>query len=155
MNQSENIYVILVRHFSGNASQADDHDVTLFRKRNETEYLLLKKLWSHKGMIEIYDFDAKQAWLKLEKYLPGSKRELIPIWKKISRVAAVAAIVVTVSIVTWLRIESRSNQHNYDKITATEVMEMHLKDGSSVWMNSNASLEYPEEFGKKERIISK
>ncbi len=151
------IYNILSKHFLQVASEQEEQQIEEFKKTNLTEYKILKDLWS-RGDIEVVDFDSEKAWNTVQATIADKNRnqsKVISLYKNLRRIAAVAAILIigTISVYYFVQIYQTPETIVAQASPNERTKEIFLSDGSKVWLNRNASLEYPEIFGKYSRDV--
>lgn len=145
------IYKLLAKHFLNETSQEEEILIEKFKKNQKKEYNLLLMLWSN-GNVSVKDFDSNLALKKIKQ----QKNTLAPIKKLIPRrtiikFASIAAIFM-IGIFTFYY----TNFYNPTilKLNNTNsIMEISLNDGSTVWLNSNSSLEYTKRFDENNRGV--
>lgn len=79
-------------------------------------------------------------------------------WRRVARMALQAAAVIAVGLVVGLslysrKMESLSGQMLSIQTPAGQRMNTTLADGTQVWLNSSARVEYPVLFGRDERRV--
>lgn len=149
------IYEILKKHFSGEASLADEEQVKSFRKDNPFEYQMLYFLWWSKIPIRIKDFDTNAAWQRILSRVEQRQTKTIPLFNKLTRIAAAAAILIAVTFAFYQLNEKvfrnemvvSTNQTNHGR-------EIILSDGSKVWLNDTTQFTSPTEFKGEIRKVS-
>ena len=153
----QNIYNILSKHFLQETSEQEEKQIAEFKKTNSTEYKILKKLWN-KGDVEIKDFDSAKAWKTVQDEVTERKLKsgkVIPLYRKLRRIAAVAAILIIGTTASYFFVHTNKTPKTI--IAQTLISEsgklVLLNDGSQVWLNRNATLTYPEKFGKYNRKV--
>lgn len=148
---SEEIYNLLAKHFTGNASESETAVIQQWigaNEQNKTDYRLLEKLWRQSGEPGEIDFDTEQALQTVTAQLHGSARRARII--TLSKVAAIAAAVVIVLLVWWL---VNPNHKNHTIVAETAIKEVLLEDGSQVYLRHGATLQYPDHFAKNKRAV--
>ena len=151
----ENIYEILEKHFQQQTSEKEELMVKKFRQHNTREYIMLKQLWHSNSKIEISDYDSKKAWMEVLARAKQPNSHSISIYPKLRQVAAVALIVIVGSLFAYfvsqqiksstVMLEMATLEHQTDSVL--------LADGSTVWLNQNSKLYYPENFKGKTRKV--
>lgn len=79
-------------------------------------------------------------------------------WRRFSsyaiRIAAVVVIAMFTAFITHRQaFKSMSDMSNIVYVPAGQRMELTLSDGTHVWLNSGAELEYPAVFGRNSRLV--
>jgi ferric-dicitrate binding protein FerR (iron transport regulator) len=150
----EDIYNILSKHFQENVTKEEQNQIDSFIKANPKEYETLKKVWNTKS-VQITDFNTPKAWDTIQ---PKLKKEtkIIPLYKRIGRIAAAAAIFTFIALSGYYTIEFVQQPNillahaNVSEKGKTIV----LSDGSKVWLNTGATLSFPEEFDDNFRNVT-
>jgi ferric-dicitrate binding protein FerR (iron transport regulator) len=151
------IYNILSKHFLKEASETEEQQIEEFKKTNSTEYKILKQLWI-RGDIKVIDFDSVKAWNTVQdKITEKNQRQtkVIPLYKNLRRIAAVAAIFIFGAIPVYYFVQTyQTPEIIIAQASLNEKAKVILlSDGSKVWLNRNATLTYPEKFGKSNRNV--
>jgi len=148
----EDIYNILLKHFLNETSEKEENEIAKFKKSNSKEYAILSHLWKRND-IEVIDFDSKRAWEQVQLKVDANKPKVIPVYTKLIRVAAVAAILIVGIFSIYYLSETNINQNQIEIASNERGKEIVLADGSKVWLNKNAVLTYPDKFNKKTRNV--
>ncbi|MFB6454188.1 FecR family protein [Chitinophaga sp. Hz27] len=123
------------------------------------EEVIILMSWLDKMHMEKPDAvlpDAMQSAVKAAvlKNIQSNKSTSIISWRKW---AAAAAILPVMAVAGWWWKNTFSGKHAmaWTKVSTglREVRQIQLPDGSQVWLNAASSLEYPNDFNKKERIV--
>jgi len=148
------IYNILIKHFSGSTTDEEESIILGYKKNNSLEYESLKKLWLSDGKIDIINFNSQAAWEKTEHTIKNKNNNVFSNKERMLRIAVFAPVIIALLIATWfiLNIMSQNDIQLYINDT-NQVSKIQLSDGSSVWLNSNAELSYPDNFHKTERNV--
>ena len=151
------IYNILSKHFQKETSEQEEQQVAEFKRTNSIEYNILEKLWN-RGGIEIKDFDSAKAWKTVQDKATDrniKSGRVIPLYRKLRRIAAVAAILIIGTISGYYLVQTYQTAETI--VAQTPLNQrgnvVFLSDGSKVWLNRNATLTYPEKFGKANRNV--
>ncbi len=88
---------------------------------------------------------------------PVKRGRLIP-WRRVARIALQAAAVIVMgclvgTLLYTRRIDTLAEQTLAFQTPAGQRMNTTLSDGTKVWLNSRARVEYPVLFGRKERRV--
>jgi transmembrane sensor len=147
------IYTLLGKHFANNLTSEEESLVEKFRKDNPLEYDLLRKLWKTKD-IKIQDFDAQKSWKEIMSKTTKTNK-IIPFLLTFRKIAAVALILIISSIAFYF-IKQIDQNHEYLvlKNTTEQPIELKLFDGSDIWLNSGAELEYYDDYNDGKRLVS-
>ncbi len=151
----ENIYQILKKHFLRQTSASEEKQIEKFKNDNLQEYKMLYHLWWSNTDIKLKDFDSTRAWEKVLGQVKQNQVKTIPLFTKLRRFSAAAAILIAVSLSVFYiskRITDNEVIIQTDKINKSDVII--LSDGSKIWLNKNAKFSYPEKFNKKIRKVS-
>lgn len=147
----DEIYQLLIKHFEGTCSLQEEERVENYKTHNKKEYEVLQKVWNTENF-NITEFDSQAAWRKIYEKIADQKKPRKNIALSTFKWAsAIAAVLVLGFITSTFLVENPiSTDKNLITITADEnVQHIKLPDGSSVWLNKTASLEYSEKFVKR------
>jgi ferric-dicitrate binding protein FerR (iron transport regulator) len=146
---SEDIYNLLAKHFSGDASEAETVIIQQWMnasEQNKTDYRLMEKLWHQSAEQEEIDFDTDRALYNVTTQLQRQK----PAWViTLGKAAAIAAAIVIVLLI-WQLVSSNKMR---SIVADTAVKEVVLEDGSQVYLRKGATLQYPSHFVKNKRVV--
>lgn len=154
-----NILHILIKHFSGTATDEEEKAVAewLSNTENKCEYQEYKEIWELTGKIHLFDSD--KAWNKFRDNLENSgirsvnEFRLLPLIK----IAATLAIIVAIGALFYylLKSEPLGKIKQYEFATTVEAFEkaIVLPDGSKVWLNQNSRLNISKQFGESQRRV--
>ena len=148
------IYEILSKHFLKETTGEEEKQVAEFKKDNPEEYRILQRFWN-KRIVKIKDFDAEKAWDIIRQKTTGNRKPFVTIYGRLQRIAAAAAILIMVSIAGYYGYQ----YYRHAEITVIQTASGHtakpeiLADGTKVWLNKNATLTYPKNFGTTERTV--
>jgi len=148
----EDIYNILLKHFLNETSEKEENEIAKFKKSNREEYSILSQLWKRND-IEVIDFDSKRAWEQVQLKVNANKPKVIPVYTKLMRIAAVAAILIIGIFSIYYILGTGINQNRIEITSIERGKEIVLADGSKVWLNKNAVLTYPDKFDKNTRNV--
>lgn len=151
----ENIYEILEKHFQQQTSEKEELMVKKFRQHNKREYIMLKQLWHSNSKIEVNDYDSKKAWTQVLARAKQPNSHSFSIYPKLRQVAAVALIVIAGSLFVFLISQKINNKPTIIEMATLEHQtdSVLLADGSTVWLNQNSKLYYPQNFKGKTRTV--
>jgi transmembrane sensor len=147
----EDIYNLLAKHFSGDATEAEAAAIQQWRnasEENRNDYRLMQKLWLQSGEPEEIQFDTEAALENVASQLQAPARTRI---LTLGRIAAVAACLVIAVLIWWM---TGSNDKTHVVIADVPVKSIQLEDGSEVFLRKGATFEYPEHFNKHKRAVS-
>lgn len=152
---SEDMYSLLAREFSGVATEEEKASIKEWigsDEQNEADYRLLQQLWNNSAEPETITFDTEEALqtvtMKLDREENARKPGRV---FTLPRMVAVAATLIIVLTVWWLVF---NRTHTRTVLAETDVQEVRLKDGSTVYLRKGAVLKYPERFVKDSRGVS-
>ncbi len=148
----EDIYNLLLKHFLNETSEKEENEIAKFKKNNSEEYTILSHLWKRNN-IEVIDFDSGKAWEQVQLKVNANKPKVRPIYAKLMRIAAVAAILIVGIFSIYYLSETNINQNRIEIASNERGKEIVLADGSKVWLNKNAVLTYPDKFDKNTRNV--
>lgn len=155
---NDDMYSLLARYFSGQATTAEEVAVKAWAAENKTEFEEIEKLWSrsdpsHPELEETIEFDTEKAWSKVKtaleiKQAPPAKVIRVPAWKK---AIAIAALLVVTAGLLWFFNGQSNDRHIIADIDGQEVL---LEDGSKVNLRKGAGLHHPKKFKSNKRTVS-
>lgn len=148
----ENIYTILEKHFQQRTTPEEEKLIGRFKKEYPQEFIVLKNLWHSNAKIEIKNFDAVKAWAKVKR--STEERKTLPLYKTKS-IAAIALIFIVGSMLAYfisvkISVKPVMVEVNNQAMQTDTII---LADGTTVWLNRNSKLFYPEKFNRKTREV--
>jgi ferric-dicitrate binding protein FerR (iron transport regulator) len=148
------IYDLLAKHFLNETSAEEELKINQFKDKSPEEYKILLKLWN-KGNIKVTDFDSSRAWDKVQTQINRKQNtKIIPLRKNLMRVAIAAAIALLIGISSLFIYQNMQiKMINIQTGSNDKVKQILLSDGSTVWLNKNSSISYPEKFSENRRNI--
>ncbi len=153
----EDFYKLLAKHFQGETTAEEDQRIADFKKENALEYDQLQKLWKSSSEIVIHDYDVKSAWSAVSNKFRPNETKVVPLYRnRLVRIATAASLAILVSLSVYLFIEQANQVENLAmiEIQADEGnQKVMLSDGSSVWLDRDAILSYPENFDGDTRLV--
>lgn len=145
------IYTLLSKYFDGEASLEEEKLIQQFKADNPEEFSTLQSFWKKKEL-KVKEFDTYKAWNKITKKTPAPKRVLLYPYLKYA--ASVAAVVLLLIGGLYLFNEQQLKSSIVNLSTQDQQQEITLEDGSIVYLNTNATLSYPEKFSSTDRIVT-
>jgi transmembrane sensor len=161
---NDDMYSLLARYFSGQATTAEEVAVKAWAEQNKTEFEEIEKLWNRShpstlrqaqgsGLEESIEFDTDKAWSKVKtalevKQVPTAKIVRFPAWKK---AIAIAALLVITAGLWWFFAGQSNDRHIIADIDGQEVL---FDDGSKVYLRKDAGLDHPKKFKSDKRTVS-
>lgn len=147
-------YELLSKHFLGETVLEEEKEIAAFKRANPDEYAVLAKLWKKEGVV-VKDFDSKAAWLKVKQ--KANPIKVVPMYKYLriaASIAAVAALVFFLSIfIRNAYFQSETEMLMVEATARERDRKVDLPDGSVVYLNRNARLQYPEAFDQSQRKV--
>lgn len=150
------IYDILSKYFSGEASHEEEKLIADYKKKNAFEFSFLLKVWES-NKVEIQEFDSKQAVKRIKAELQLRKentKKTIPLYLRLSRIAAVFILLICAAGASYFSWEAISKpefvEHTNTSKQATELL---LPDGTKIWLNKGATVLFPEKFKYSKREV--
>ncbi len=150
----EDIHSILAKYYSGQATAEEAEMVKNWAgasEENAADYNLLEKLWHRSGEQEQQVFETDQAWQavhgKINAVKPPSKMLRLMV-----RRAVAAAAVIILALAAWWIFTPPGAAHTI--LADTEVKEVRLKDGSTIYLRKGATLQVAKGYGENSRSLS-
>jgi len=152
---------LFAKYLSNESSNEESKKVVTWindSKENKKYYEKIKKIWalstSQKDIEKINEEESlKRVLNKADQIKKSKKKQLV---SNISRIAAVFLIIVCISLIVNYY-TSNKLIFNKDLLVVTtgitEKTKITLPDSSFIFINSNTSLSYPDEFSKSNRIV--
>ena len=85
----------------------------------------------------------------------SSTAKVVPMYRRLMRVAAAAAILIIGSFLAYQYLSPTENSAEMlVEKTVNEGKSIALSDGSKVWLNRNSTLHYPKKFGSETRTVT-
>ena len=147
------MHSLLAKYFNGETTAEENEQVQQWiasGDENRAEFELLQKLWNTSGQQEDIVFDTTKAWQAVNAKINEIRTPVktIRMFSRRTAIAAAASIVLLLGL--WWLI-GRSNTINV--YADVDVKEVHLKDGSTVYLRKGASLSYFRDYGEKDREV--
>lgn len=169
---SNRIWELLTRKLAGEASPEDIRELDeLLKKDMEMDYQvhLYTSYYQHPEPQAIPDSIKNSARLRLRQQLaqeeattdvhPGKKAHILSFFTRPLVAAASIVLLLVVGVLVYLSINSVSNDRKMEfavnefKTTAGTRSKTILPDGSVVWLNSESTISYNNDFGLKKRDV--
>jgi transmembrane sensor len=150
---NDEMYNLLARHFSGQATAEEEIAVKNWIAENEQHklsYAELSRMWLQTGESQIIYFDTDAAWKKVATAISPAEKEQAKVvrlfnWKK---AVAIAAVLVALAGIWWIF----TNTSNDLRVTADiDNQLVALEDGSKIYLRKGSSIKYPKHFKKDGR----
>ncbi len=161
MNSMENKATIsehlLVSYWRGEATEAETQQVEQWLAASSQNQQLFDKwqqAWEHAGaMADFEAIDVEANWEQVKRKIKGDKKPTrqIGFFPTVWRYAAAIVLIATLSFLTW---QWMTTPDMLSVTASSEPMNVSLPDGTEVWLNTGATLEYPEEFAADSRQVS-
>jgi len=153
----------LTRFLAGSTSPEEDREIRVLIDSDpgfRNEYEELEKVWKIAGTNSVdYVFDTDKAWANLDarilsQSLQLGKKPSIPV-PAIRRYAGYALKVAAVLLIGLAVFQLAVNRHPYQTIASGNaiITPVSLADGSTIYLNSASSINYPEKFGQDSREV--
>lgn len=153
---------LIVRYLSGDLSEIEKQEFeTWLNKNPENKNLFedFKKLWNHsQNLSAIESINVTEDWQKTKQkfnFKRDEKTHSLPV-KRINfnfwRVAATLIILLGIGLLSKQYLFTSPEMILVESGNFKQYIT--LPDGSTVFLNNNSSLEYPEKFKRKERLVS-
>ncbi|HZY80192.1 MAG TPA: FecR domain-containing protein [Cyclobacteriaceae bacterium] len=160
----EKFWLLVARHFAGEGSAEDEAELQQMiseRPEYKTRYDILGKYWGkskQRGEAELLSAYQKLKG-RLEHPAPRTSKDRMPVrgsrplisrWVKISVTVALIAVASTVA---WLQLDSPIDEWNRKTNAKGERAQIVLADGTTVWLNADSKLRYPDKFSDGRREV--
>lgn len=146
------IHDLLSKHFLNEANPLEEIEVKKYKASNPDEYHALRKLWTTTN-IHLSEFDSNTAWDSVIK--KTSKPKTISLYRKLYRVAAVAAVLVLGALFAIQNLGDEVAGKEITKLIGDGTKDgITLEDGSVIYLNKGATLSYPTSFDVAERLVT-
>ncbi len=126
-------------------------------QKNKLEYEQCEKTWNILSeMKEIDDFNTDNAWTDLYKRLDSDNllnEKTAKVFKLRKIIAVAASIVLLIGFAFVIRNYVQQTNITFENLAA-QVKIIDLPDGSKVYLNQYASINYPKNFNESERNVS-
>ena len=148
----------LIRYLRGSATEQEVQEILEWLESDTDGSALSEYKDAHRlyNGVVLYGQDSDTA----EAHASGKEQKKAPKvrWKRalyfVSGIAAALALVLGTHALTtrqtWNRLLARTETV---RVPNGKFMELTLEDGTTVWMNSGSSIEYPVVFGDKQRTV--
>lgn len=150
----QDIHSILAKYFSGQATAEEAEMVknwAVASDENAADFNLLEKLWQRSGEQEQQVFNTEIAWRTVHGKITAAQSPS-KVLRLIVRRAMAAAAVIILAIGAWWIFFPHSAAQTI--LADTEVREVHMKDGSTIYLRKGASLEIAKGYGDNNRNLS-
>ncbi len=127
---------------------------------NREKYRLWEKEWQQ---LQCNDIEINRKWEQFQNRILIRKnisskivsKHHIPLWKKLSAVAAVALLLLTTAVsVYYLTAHSNSQKVFAVEVPKGEKCKLFLPDGTTVWINAESKIEYASGFNFSDRTVT-
>lgn len=155
--------VLIAKYFEGSCSKKEIEEVESWvnsSSANQKTFQRLKTIWEETGKVrpesEVQETEA--AWQKIKTKIKVTPKAA-PKWKTLSFIlprAAAAVLVFTTMIIFYLTQTNQGNQVVKMIEISTqkgEKRQLALADGSTIWLNAESTVKYPENFKGETREI--
>lgn len=144
---------LLIDYIKGHLTAEDQDKVEAWLAldpENQKELDEIRAVWESSNSIADFEaIDLPKNWRALQEKIRPTIIEEKPTWS----VWKYAAAVVLIAAAAFLLMQP--GEVVMKQMTAADSpVEVALSDGTTVWLNKGASLEYPEEFGSSTRNVS-
>ncbi|MBO9585308.1 MAG: FecR domain-containing protein [Flavobacterium sp.] len=136
---SQDINVLLAKHFSGEIKPEQEAVLMNWIKNNPDEYISLKIFFAESQQLDsVQLFETNDAWERIAPHLSSTKGNVFQLYKKYIYATAAAAVFILISTFAFLY----ANTGITIKTANGEVKNIELSDGSLVTLNDNSSITY-------------
>lgn len=166
--QQHTYWAVLASYFSGNASEEEKEWILDKRKQEkdfETLFLEAERLWQKpSASAEEYEPDVAQGWQRLQmkarmRREADAEKEaaiepkVVSAGRKSFPWAVAASLAFLLSLGVWVVYQSLQPEWIEVQTALNEIKVIELADGSTVSLNENSSLTYPESFQLDNREV--
>ena len=156
---------LIVRFLDGYASPEETKQLENWKAEsaeNQKVFDDMQRIWTSSAIADMDQIDVEADWQRFQSTIDQNKStstvttdtvikkeatvRRFPVW--ISRVAAAAALLL-VAMGGWYFV----NQNSGNTIDPSSKQEIILADGTQVWLNKGATLDYPEKFNGHVRRV--
>ncbi len=161
---NEHVEISVAKALAGEASQEELAEIAVWRAanaENETAYQEFKKAWEIAQDGSSFVPDTDSAWERMNQRIESdtpvisiAPQEEPASGKKTSLksiLAAAAAILVLIGTVALPYVVN--GDAPIEEVAVNEMKEVQLADGTTVWLNQQSSIQYPEVFAEDNRTV--
>lgn len=150
----------IVKFLSNDLDEAERDSIKAWvnsSKENQFEFDIITHIWASYKKEAKFSINTEHDWKIISARIQKIDAKPIPLWKAVASngLYRIAAILV-IGFATWAIIKPLrllpSKQIVYVSTQQNELIT--LEDGSRVWLNQNARLTYPTNFGVQTREVS-
>ncbi|RMF26875.1 MAG: DUF4974 domain-containing protein [Bacteroidetes bacterium] len=153
----QEIYNLVAKYLSGNLEPDEESALWSWVEAspgNRKEFESLVQLWNESGRVVEPPFtaDVGQGWARLERKLgqaDGGAPSVRPTAARLRFRLRVAAALLVLLVGGWLLLRELAPPLVEVRTAAGERKELHLPDGSQVWLNQNSTLRYERRFRRR------
>ncbi len=155
----EQMYALIARYLADEASVEEVRILESWVQSSDENAKTLadaRMLWaesipSHfEPVTDIPEIDIDAAWNKVQhKIQPTSNTRVL----QLRRWVSIAATLIVMFSIGYLVYDMTSTKPDQLAITTTESQTVALTDGSSIELNADSEIRYPEEFKGKKRVV--
>lgn len=128
-------------------NELTDAELTEFKKT--PEYASCQRIIEQAAALQQPDFDPEKALEEVQRQKEGPVRVIrLKSWKRFMRVAAAAAVLITVSLVYFNTLDEKV------RTAYAERSEVSLPDASEVFLNAGSMITYDQKHWEKERTVT-
>ena len=148
------IYQLMVKHLQqsiSNTEQTELDKALIDNDELKKEFGKLKDAWSFSGNYkEDLNLDVNTAWTKVRKQIETeAPAKVVPFYR--TNWAAAAAVVVLLAM--GFLVYMQFSEPVWKQVATTnENKELHLPDGSTIWLNRQSSCSYPANFSHNRQV---
>jgi ferric-dicitrate binding protein FerR (iron transport regulator) len=152
----------LTRFLAGSTSPEEDREIRVLIDSDpgfRNEYEELEKVWKIAGTNSVdYVFDTDKAWANLDARILSQSLQLVKKPSYLFPQSAISGYALKVAAVLLIGLavfQLAVNRHPYQTIASGNaiITPVSLADGSTIYLNSASSINYPEKFGQDSREV--
>ncbi len=146
---------ILLKHFMGHATAAEEKNVESWRANHAQEYEALKKAWSEPYKPSGRRFDPDTAWARVARETLQKRPATLAVrgsWLKYG-IAAAILLLIGMAVLWPVKSTADAAAMAFENNTALP-REIILPDSSHVWLNQHAKINYSSNNGIRQLSLS-
>lgn len=144
----------IIRYLTDQAGREEVAQIEAWIEESRENKILFerwKSVWEAANAIVPTDVpDTDQAWSRVQAKLV---RKPVSLYRRLRYIAAAVALLLGLGYYGWHHLSHSALAFNEVVTSINEMKEVDLPDGSTVWLNGNSSIQFPEQFSSNERRL--